>query len=104
MQEAFQGQGKAMLVTRSLSLTSAMLALLFATALYGIAQQPASQHPQPASPPPKQPAGPPPINLVMPTGTGRIVIPAIGLQWKGAHLYANTTKYVGPGYWSELQG
>ena len=43
------------------------------------------------------------INLVMPTGTGRIVIPASGLQWKGAHLYANTTKYVGPGYWSELQ-
>ena len=39
----------------------------------------------------------------MPTGTGRIVIPTSGLQWKGAHLYANTTKYVGPGYWSELK-
>jgi tetratricopeptide (TPR) repeat protein len=103
MQQVFLGQRKAMLVTRSFGLTSATLALLFATALYGIAQQPASQPQQPASPPPKQPAPAPPINLVMPTGTGRIVIPASGLQWKGAHLYANTTRYVGPGYWSELQ-
>ena len=42
------------------------------------------------------------IALVMPTGAGRIVIPASGLQWRGAHLYSNDTKFVGPGYWSEL--
>ena len=29
--------------------------------------------------------------------------PRVGCNGKGAHLYANTTKYVGPGYWSELQ-
>ena len=43
------------------------------------------------------------ISLVMPTGTGRIVIPASGMQWRGAHLYSNDTKFVGPGYWSELK-
>jgi tetratricopeptide (TPR) repeat protein len=100
MQKVLQGQGEAMVVTRSLCLTSTALALIFATASYGIAQQPGPQGPRPGSP---QAGAPPSINLVMPTGTGRIVIPASGLQWRGAHLYANTTKYVGPGYWSELQ-
>jgi tetratricopeptide (TPR) repeat protein len=82
------------------SLASAMLASLLTGALHGIAQQPATQPQQHVPQPMVQLQL---INLVMPTGTGRIVIPAGGMQWRGAHLYSNDTKFVGPGYWSELK-
>jgi tetratricopeptide (TPR) repeat protein len=52
----------------------------------------------------QQPAARKPISLVMPTGPGRIVIRSgASLEWRGAHLYGDTSQYIGPGYWSDLK-
>ncbi len=90
-----------MQIMKPFSLASAVLASLLAATLHAFPQQPAMQAQQHAAPQPMVQLQL--INLVMPTGAGRIVIPAAGLQWRGAHLYSNDTKFVGPGYWSELK-
>lgn len=86
---------------RLLRLASAMPVLFAAFAFRSSAQSAAPAQQPSASQ--QRPAAPPSINLVMPTGPGRIIIPSTGMQWKGAHLYGNTSKYAGPGYWEELK-